>query len=129
MSREPPPCFLGDRYILNGNKFWITNGPDADVLIIYAKTDMAAVPASQGITAFIVEKVSIGVSGGGCHFFPLAVPVLTEVAALADCESHHAVCPAGLTVGRQEQGGWVSCEEGRTRWQTGADRRGGGCSG
>ncbi|XP_040825190.1 isovaleryl-CoA dehydrogenase, mitochondrial isoform X4 [Ochotona curzoniae] len=49
----------GDRYILNGNKFWITNGPDADVLIIYAKTDMAAVPASQGITAFIVEKVSM----------------------------------------------------------------------
>ncbi|XP_040825188.1 isovaleryl-CoA dehydrogenase, mitochondrial isoform X2 [Ochotona curzoniae] len=52
----------GDRYILNGNKFWITNGPDADVLIIYAKTDMAAVPASQGITAFIVEKNMPGFS-------------------------------------------------------------------
>ncbi|KAK2103801.1 hypothetical protein P7K49_017657 [Saguinus oedipus] len=47
---------LGDHYILNGNKFWITNGPDADVLIVYAKTDLAAVPASRGITAFIVEK-------------------------------------------------------------------------
>ncbi len=44
----------GDRYILNGNKMWITNGPDADVLVIYAKTDVAAGP--KGITAFIVEK-------------------------------------------------------------------------
>lgn len=41
--------------MLNGNKFWITNGPDADVLIVYAKTDVAA--ASRGISAFIVEKV------------------------------------------------------------------------
>jgi isovaleryl-CoA dehydrogenase len=44
----------GDRYILNGNKMWITNGPDADTLVIYAKTDMAAGP--RGITAFLVEK-------------------------------------------------------------------------
>nr|KAF6387110.1 isovaleryl-CoA dehydrogenase [Myotis myotis] len=41
----------GDHYVLNGNKFWITNGPDADVLVVYAKTDLAAVPASRGITA------------------------------------------------------------------------------
>ena len=40
----------GDRYVLNGNKMWITNGPDADVLVIYAKT------SDQGITAFLVEK-------------------------------------------------------------------------
>ncbi len=40
----------GDRYLLNGNKMWITNGPDADVLVIYAKT------SDQGITAFLVEK-------------------------------------------------------------------------
>ncbi|XP_009077558.1 PREDICTED: isovaleryl-CoA dehydrogenase, mitochondrial [Acanthisitta chloris] len=46
----------GDYFVLNGNKFWITNGPDADVLIVYAKTDINAVPASRGITAFIVEK-------------------------------------------------------------------------
>ncbi|NXY07908.1 IVD protein, partial [Pteruthius melanotis] len=45
-----------DYFVLNGNKFWITNGPDADVLIVYAKTDMNAVPASRGITAFIVER-------------------------------------------------------------------------
>src|SRR5271168_4744275 len=44
----------GDRYVLNGNKMWITNGPDADVLVIYAKTDPDAGP--RGITAFLVEK-------------------------------------------------------------------------
>ena len=44
----------GDRYILNGRKMWITNGPDADTLIIYAKTDPAA--GSRGITAFLVER-------------------------------------------------------------------------
>ncbi|CAI5764010.1 isovaleryl-CoA dehydrogenase, mitochondrial [Podarcis lilfordi] len=52
----------GDYFVLNGNKFWITNGPDADVLIVYAKTDPSAVPASQGITAFIVEKGTPGFS-------------------------------------------------------------------
>ena len=46
--------FKGDRWVLNGTKLWITNGPDADVLVIYAKTDPAAGP--HGITAFIVEK-------------------------------------------------------------------------
>ena len=44
----------GDRYVLNGNKMWITNGPDADVMVIYAKTDADA--GSKGITAFLVEK-------------------------------------------------------------------------
>jgi isovaleryl-CoA dehydrogenase len=44
----------GDRYILNGNKMWITNGSDADTLVVYAKTDPAA--GSKGITAFLVEK-------------------------------------------------------------------------
>ena len=44
----------GDVYILNGNKMWITNGPDADTLVVYAKTDPDA--GSHGITAFIVEK-------------------------------------------------------------------------
>ncbi len=50
----------GDRYILNGTKMWITNGPDADVLVVYAKTDMAAGP--RGITAFLVEKTFKGFS-------------------------------------------------------------------
>ena len=44
----------GDRYILNGNKMWITNGPDADTYVIYAKTTPDA--GSKGITAFIVER-------------------------------------------------------------------------
>jgi isovaleryl-CoA dehydrogenase len=48
----------GDRYILNGTKFWITNGPCADTLIIYAKTDPAAGP--RGMTAFIVESTFKG---------------------------------------------------------------------
>ena len=50
----------GDHYLLNGNKMWITNGPDADVLVVYAKTDPDA--GSRGITAFIVEKGMKGFS-------------------------------------------------------------------
>ena len=50
----------GDRYILNGNKMWITNGPDADTLVVYAKTDPAA--GSKGITAFLIEKGMKGFS-------------------------------------------------------------------
>jgi isovaleryl-CoA dehydrogenase len=50
----------GDRYILNGNKMWITNGPDANVLVVYAKTDVNAGP--KGMTAFIVEKGCKGFS-------------------------------------------------------------------
>ena len=44
----------GDKYILNGNKMWITNGPDAHTYVIYAKTDLDA--GSKGMTAFIVER-------------------------------------------------------------------------
>ncbi|MCW5698902.1 MAG: isovaleryl-CoA dehydrogenase [Rhodospirillales bacterium] len=44
----------GDRYVLNGSKMWITNGPDADVLVVYAKTDPEAGP--RGITALLIEK-------------------------------------------------------------------------
>ena len=50
----------GDRYILNGTKMWITNGPDADIIVVYAKTDPQA--ASRGITAFIVETTAKGFS-------------------------------------------------------------------
>ena len=52
----------GDRFILNGSTMWITNGGDADVLVVYAKTDPAAGP--RGITAFIVEKGMPGFSHG-----------------------------------------------------------------
>ncbi|MBT6071486.1 MAG: isovaleryl-CoA dehydrogenase [Proteobacteria bacterium] len=52
----------GDRFILNGTKMWITNGPDADTLVVYAKTDPVA--GSRGITAFIIEKEFSGFSVG-----------------------------------------------------------------
>jgi isovaleryl-CoA dehydrogenase len=50
----------GGRYVLNGSKMWITNGPDADTLVVYAKTDPAAGP--RGITAFLIEKGMPGFS-------------------------------------------------------------------
>ena len=52
----------GDRYVLNGTKFWITNAPHADVLVVYAKTDPKA--ESRGITAFLIEKGFKGFSTG-----------------------------------------------------------------
>jgi len=52
----------GDRYVLNGSKMWITNGGDADTMIVYAKTDINAGPS--GITAFIIEKGMKGLSFG-----------------------------------------------------------------
>ena len=60
----------GDHYVLNGTKYWITNGPDADVLVVYAKTDPAA--GSKGITAFIVEKTMPGFRAGP-HFDKLGM--------------------------------------------------------
>ncbi len=50
----------GDRYVLNGNKMWITNGPEASVLVVYAKTDPEA--GARGITAFLIEKGFKGLS-------------------------------------------------------------------
>ncbi len=50
----------GDRYLLNGSKMWITNGPDAELLVVYAKTDPAA--GKRGITAFLIEKGMKGFS-------------------------------------------------------------------
>jgi isovaleryl-CoA dehydrogenase len=67
-----------DRYILNGSKMWITNGGDADTLVVYAKTDLEA--GAKGMTAFIVEKSFSGLSHGhhldklgmrGSNTFPL----------------------------------------------------------
>ena len=52
----------GDCYVLNGTKMWITNGPDADVLVVYAKTDPSAGP--RGISAFLIEKGFAGFSTG-----------------------------------------------------------------
>ena len=50
----------GDRYVLNGTKMWITNGPNADVLVVYAKTDPEA--GHRGITAFLIERGFAGFS-------------------------------------------------------------------
>jgi isovaleryl-CoA dehydrogenase len=50
----------GDRYVLNGSKFWITNGPEAETLVVYAKTDPDA--GSRGITAFLIERGMKGFS-------------------------------------------------------------------
>ncbi len=52
----------GDRYVLNGSKMWITNGGDADVIVLYARTDPGAGP--RGLTAFVVEKGTKGLSAG-----------------------------------------------------------------
>ncbi|MFY0616897.1 isovaleryl-CoA dehydrogenase [Shimia sp.] len=59
-----------DRFVLNGNKYWITNGPDADTLVVYAKTDPDAGP--RGITAFLIEKEMAGFSTGP-HFDKLGM--------------------------------------------------------
>ncbi|MFT5391763.1 MAG: isovaleryl-CoA dehydrogenase, partial [Gammaproteobacteria bacterium] len=52
----------GDHYVLNGTKMWITNGPDADTLIVYARTQPQAQAGSNGITAFIIERGFAGFS-------------------------------------------------------------------
>ncbi len=59
-----------DRYVLNGTKYWITNGPDADTLVVYAKTDPEA--GSRGITAFLIEKSMTGFSTS-VHFDKLGM--------------------------------------------------------
>jgi isovaleryl-CoA dehydrogenase len=59
-----------DHYRLNGQKYWITNGPDADTLVVYAKTDMDA--GSRGITAFLIEKSMTGFSTSA-HFEKLGM--------------------------------------------------------
>ena len=59
-----------DRYVLNGTKYWITNGPDADTLVVYAKTDPEA--GARGMTAFIIEKTMAGFSTSA-HFDKLGM--------------------------------------------------------
>ncbi|CUH33026.1 Acyl-CoA dehydrogenase [Jannaschia seosinensis] len=59
-----------DRYILNGTKYWITNGPDAETLVVYAKTDPDA--GSKGITAFLIERSMAGFSASP-HFDKLGM--------------------------------------------------------
>ncbi|WP_127900223.1 isovaleryl-CoA dehydrogenase [Solirhodobacter olei] len=71
-------------YVLNGTKYWITNGPDADVLVVYAKTDPEA--GSKGITAFLVEKTMKGFSTSK-HFDKLGMRGSnTAELVFEDCE-------------------------------------------
>ena len=73
-----------DRYVLNGNKYWITNGPDADTLVVYAKTDPEA--GSKGITAFLIEKEMKGFSTSP-HFDKLGMRGSnTAELSFDDCE-------------------------------------------
>src|SRR5690606_15910880 len=58
LRADPAPKSRGGGYVLNGSKFWITNGHEADVLVVYAKTDPAA--GAKGITAFLIEKTMPG---------------------------------------------------------------------
>lgn len=60
----------GDIYVLNGTKYWITNGPDADILVVYAKTNPEA--GSKGITAFLIEREMAGFSSSE-HFDKLGM--------------------------------------------------------
>jgi len=60
----------GDVYVLNGTKYWITNGPDADILVVYAKTNPEA--GSKGITAFLIERKMAGFSSSA-HFDKLGM--------------------------------------------------------
>jgi isovaleryl-CoA dehydrogenase len=75
----------GDRYVLNGAKMWITNGGDADTLIVYAKTDLQM--GARGMTAFIVEKGFQGFSHGTWTSWACAAPTPTR------CSSKTARCP------------------------------------
>ena len=59
-----------DRFVLNGSKYWITNGPDADTLVVYASTDPGA--GAKGITAFLIEKTMAGFSASP-HFDKLGM--------------------------------------------------------
>ena len=90
----------GDRYFLNGTKMWITNGPDADTLIVYAKTDPEA--GSHGITAFIIERAFKGFSTG---------PKLDKLGMRGSntCELSFDECevPAENVLGREGEGGAV----------------------
>ena len=87
----------GERYVLNGNKMWITNGPDADVYVIYAKTAPEA--GSRGITAFIVERDFPGFSRA--QKLPNLGMLGSNTCELVfeDCE-----VPAGNVLGRENGG-------------------------
>ena len=87
----------GDAYILTGHKYWITNGPDAGTLVVYAKTDPAA--GSRGITAFIIEKTMPGFSTSP-HFDKLGMRGSNTAELIFD----PVEVPAANVLGREGRG-------------------------
>ena len=87
----------GDVYVLNGTKYWITNGPVADVLVVYAKTDPAA--GSKGITAFLVERTMQGFSTSP-HFDKLGM----RGSDTAELVFNDVEVPAGNILGTEGHG-------------------------
>ena len=87
----------GDAYILTGHKYWITNGPDAGTLVVYAKTDPAA--GSRGITAFIIEKTMPGFSTSP-HFDKLGMRGSNTAELIFD----HVEVPAANVLGAEGRG-------------------------
>ena len=87
----------GDAYILTGHKYWITNGPDAGTLVVYAKTDPAA--GSRGITAFMIEKTMPGFSTSP-HFDKLGMRGSNTAELIFD----HVEVPAANVLGAEGRG-------------------------
>ena len=87
----------GDHYVLNGTKYWITNGPDADTLVVYAKTDPEA--GSKGITAFLVEKTMKGFSTSP-HFDKLGM----RGSNTAELVFHDVEVPVENVLGQEGKG-------------------------
>jgi len=87
----------GDAYVLTGHKYWITNGPDADTLVVYAKTDPAA--GSRGITAFLIERTMKGFSTSP-HFDKLGMRGSNTAELIFD----HVEVPAANVLGREGRG-------------------------
>nr|WP_026358365.1 isovaleryl-CoA dehydrogenase [Aureimonas ureilytica] len=87
----------GDRFLLNGTKYWITNGPDAETLVVYAKTDPAA--GSKGITAFLVERGMPGFSTSP-HFDKLGM----RGSNTAELVFENVEVPAANVLGQEGRG-------------------------
>ena len=75
--------------MLNGSKFWITNGPVADVLIVYAKTNPSAAKPQHGITAFLVEKVQFIRKFSNSNLINYSEPFTKLDKTTNELKSHH----------------------------------------
>ena len=87
----------GDRYVLNGTKMWITNGPDADIIVVYAKTGQ--IDDRKAVTAFLIERTATGFSAGAKLDKLGMRGSNTSELVFQDCE-----IPAESVLGRPDQG-------------------------